>query len=161
MLLTSHFSREKSNFLRKNHIPLAEVALAANSRLINPLADASLQGKAIDRLDDLCRSHGERGRKVSRFNPVEPDVYGAFLWLLSSHAEEFSAATTVTASLSFKAKPPRTTKYSPSLSLEKSFQRAVWKVDSFENVPRCLSQALPAAATGQAANPRESNGAGG
>lgn len=67
-----------SNFYR-----FAQVARAANSRLMDALASAPLQGKAAQNLDSLCRSQKKRGKTVARFNPVEPGTISLFQSVLS------------------------------------------------------------------------------
>jgi len=67
-----------SNFWR-----YAQVAKAANERLIHALANAPLQGNAIDALDRLCRSHQNPGKHVAAFNPVAPQTVALFTTILS------------------------------------------------------------------------------
>lgn len=67
-----------SNFWR-----YAEVGSKANSRLIDALANAPLQGNAIDALDRICRSQSNAGRHVAAFNPVSPENITLFKALLS------------------------------------------------------------------------------
>jgi len=67
-----------SNFWR-----YSQVAHGANARLIDALANAPLQGKAIDTLDHLCRSQSNAGRHVAAFNPVTPETVAIFKALLS------------------------------------------------------------------------------
>jgi hypothetical protein len=67
-----------SNFWR-----YAEVAHGANSRLIDALANAPLQGEAIDALDRICRSQSKAGRHVAAFNPVTPENVTLFKALLA------------------------------------------------------------------------------
>ena len=67
-----------SNFWR-----YAEVGHGANSRLINALANAPLQGEATDILDRLCRSQSKAGQHVAAFNPVTPENCALFEALLS------------------------------------------------------------------------------
>lgn len=61
----------------------AQVAGAANGRLLDALAHAPLKGQATAELDRLCRSHTVRGARVARFNPVEPDTVAVFTAVLS------------------------------------------------------------------------------
>jgi hypothetical protein len=70
--------KEVSNFWR-----YSQVAHGANARLIDALANAPLQGKAIDTLDHLCRSQSKAGRHVAAFNPVTPETVAIFKALLS------------------------------------------------------------------------------
>lgn len=67
-----------SNFWR-----YAEVAHGANSRLINALANAPLQGKATEALDRLCRSQSKAGRHIAAFNPVTATTVALFTALLA------------------------------------------------------------------------------
>lgn len=67
-----------SNFYR-----FAQVARAVNSRLIDALAAAPLQGKAVENLDSLCRSKKKRGQTIARLNPVEPRTISLFQAVLS------------------------------------------------------------------------------
>ena len=67
-----------SNFWR-----YAEVGHGANSRLINALTNAPLQGEATDILDRLCRSQSKAGQHVAAFNPVTPENCALFEALLS------------------------------------------------------------------------------
>jgi len=67
-----------SNFWR-----YAEVGRGANSRLIDALANAPLQGNATDALDRLCRSQSKAGRHVAAFNPVTPENVALFQALLA------------------------------------------------------------------------------
>jgi hypothetical protein len=67
-----------SNFWR-----YSEVAHGANSRLIDALANAPLQGQATEALDRLCRSQRKAGRQVAAFNPVTPESVALFKALLS------------------------------------------------------------------------------
>ena len=48
----------------------AQVGLQANQRLLDHLAQAKLKSKAISRLDSLCRSHLQNGKRFARFNPL-------------------------------------------------------------------------------------------
>jgi len=61
----------------------AEVAHGANSRLIDALANAPLQGEAIEALDRICRSQSKAGRHVAAFNPVTLENVGLFQALLA------------------------------------------------------------------------------
>lgn len=67
-----------SNFWR-----YSQVGHGANSRLIDALANAPLQGMAIDSLDLLCRSQSKAGHHVAAFNPVSPENVALFKALLS------------------------------------------------------------------------------
>jgi hypothetical protein len=67
-----------SNFWR-----YAEVGRGANSRLIDALANAALQGNATDALDRLCRSQSKAGRPVAAFNPVTAQSVALFQALLA------------------------------------------------------------------------------
>ncbi|MBF0424110.1 MAG: hypothetical protein HQL73_14085 [Magnetococcales bacterium] len=61
----------------------AQVAQAANGRLLNALAHAPLKSQATEELDGLCRSHTVRGRRVARFNPVDRETTNLFTAVLS------------------------------------------------------------------------------
>ncbi|MBF0434626.1 MAG: hypothetical protein HQL77_04555 [Magnetococcales bacterium] len=61
----------------------AQVANAANQRLINALADAQLTGKATEELDKLCQPRVVNGQRVPRFNPVDPSTVHLFQSVLS------------------------------------------------------------------------------
>ena len=67
-----------SNFWR-----YAQVAKAANERLIHALANTPLQGNSTDALDRLCRSHQNAGHHIAAFNPVEPQTVALFTAILS------------------------------------------------------------------------------
>jgi hypothetical protein len=67
-----------SNFWR-----YAQVGRAANARLIDALANAPLQGTAIEELDRLSRSQSKDGRRVAAFNPVTKENIELFKALLS------------------------------------------------------------------------------
>lgn len=67
-----------SNFWR-----YSQVGHGANSRLIDALAHAPLQGEATDTLDHLCRSQSKTGHRVAAFNPVSPETTALFKALLS------------------------------------------------------------------------------
>jgi hypothetical protein len=62
-----------SNFWR-----YAQVAKAANARLIDALASAPLKSDAVESLDRICRSHEVAGRHVAAFNPLLPDTITLF-----------------------------------------------------------------------------------
>jgi hypothetical protein len=47
-----------------------EVAIQADQRYLNALANVDLKGEAIQELDDLCRSHTKNGKRYAKFNPV-------------------------------------------------------------------------------------------
>lgn len=47
-----------------------QVAIQANERYLNALANVDIKGEAIQELDDLCRSHTKNGKRYARFNPV-------------------------------------------------------------------------------------------
>jgi len=61
----------------------AEVAHAANGRLLDALARVPLTGEATRELDALCRSGTLQGRPVAAFNPVHPDTADLFAAVLS------------------------------------------------------------------------------
>jgi hypothetical protein len=61
----------------------AQVAKAANARLIDALASAPLKSDAIESLDSICRSHEVAGRHVAAFNPLLPDTISLFSSVLS------------------------------------------------------------------------------
>lgn len=67
-----------SNFWR-----YSQVGHAANARLIDALANAPLQGSAIDELDRLSRSQSKDGRRVAGFSPVSKENIELFKALLS------------------------------------------------------------------------------
>ena len=60
----------------------AQVAHAANARLLEALADAPLKGQATAELDGLCRSRRLRGRRIARFNPAERETVAIFAAVL-------------------------------------------------------------------------------
>ena len=60
----------------------AEVAHAANGRLLDALAAAPLTGQATKELDGLCRAHTRGGRRIAAFNPVERDTVALFAAVL-------------------------------------------------------------------------------
>ncbi|MBI2939399.1 MAG: hypothetical protein HYY04_03095 [Chloroflexi bacterium] len=49
-----------------------QVALQANQRYLNALANVQLKGEAVRELDDLCRSQTKDGKRFAKFNPVAP-----------------------------------------------------------------------------------------
>jgi hypothetical protein len=61
----------------------AEVAHAANGRLLETLAQVPLTGEASVELDALCRPRTAEGRAVPAFNPVDPDTADLFAAVLS------------------------------------------------------------------------------
>ena len=61
----------------------AEVAHAANGRLLDALAAAPLTGRATKELDGLCRAHNRNGRRIAAFNPVHSDTVALFAAVLS------------------------------------------------------------------------------
>src|SRR5512134_2860122 len=61
----------------------AEVAHAANARLLNALARVPLKGEATSELDALCRPATATGTRVAAFNPVHPDTADLFAAVLS------------------------------------------------------------------------------
>jgi hypothetical protein len=67
-----------SNFWR-----YSQVGRAANARLIDALANAPLQGSAIEELDRLSRSQSKDGHRVAAFNPVSKENIALFKALLS------------------------------------------------------------------------------
>jgi hypothetical protein len=67
----------------------AQVASAANRRLIDALAHAPLTGEATQELDELCRSRDRDGARVPRFNPIEAPTVLLFIAVLSG---EFAIA---------------------------------------------------------------------
>jgi hypothetical protein len=66
-----------------NFCRYAEVAHAANGRLLNALARAPLKGEAASELDALCRPGTATGTRVAAFNPVHPDTADLFAAALS------------------------------------------------------------------------------
>lgn len=50
-----------------------QVAIQANQRYLNGLANVELKGEALPELDDLCRSRSKGGKRYARFNPVAKD----------------------------------------------------------------------------------------
>jgi hypothetical protein len=61
----------------------AEVAHAANGRLLNTLARVPLTGEATVELDALCRPGTATGTRVAAFNPIHPDTAELFAAVLS------------------------------------------------------------------------------
>jgi hypothetical protein len=61
----------------------AEVAHAANGRLLTALARVPLTGGATVELDALCRPVMAAGRHVAAFNPIHPDTAALFAAVLS------------------------------------------------------------------------------
>src|SRR3954469_11855999 len=61
----------------------AQVAGAANRRLIDALANAPLTGEATQELDALCRGRTHGATRVPRFNPVEAPTVRLFIAVLS------------------------------------------------------------------------------
>ncbi len=57
----------------------AQVADAANRRLIDALANAPLTGEATQELDELCRSQDQGGTRVPRFHPVDAHTVLLFI----------------------------------------------------------------------------------
>ncbi|MGH9891709.1 MAG: hypothetical protein ACREA0_06955 [bacterium] len=49
---------------------IADVALQANHRYLNALAEAQPKGEVQRELEDLCRSKVNQGRRVSKYNPT-------------------------------------------------------------------------------------------
>lgn len=47
-----------------------QVAIQANQRYLDALANVKLKGEALHELDDLCRSRTRDGKRHARFNPV-------------------------------------------------------------------------------------------
>jgi hypothetical protein len=67
-----------SNFWR-----YSQVGHGANFRLIDALANAPLQGAAIEELDRLSQSQSKDGHRVAAFNPVTAQNVALFKALLS------------------------------------------------------------------------------
>lgn len=67
-----------SNFWR-----YSQVGHGANARLIDALANAPLQGAAIEELDRLSQSQSKDGHRVAAFNPVTAQNVALFKALLS------------------------------------------------------------------------------
>jgi len=67
-----------SNFWR-----YSQVGHAANFRLIDALANAPIQGDAIEELDRLSRSQSKDGHHIAAFNPVTKENIELFKALLS------------------------------------------------------------------------------
>jgi hypothetical protein len=61
----------------------AEVAHAANGRLLDALARVALTGQATRELDALCRPGTQTATRVAAFNPVHPDTVDLFAAVLS------------------------------------------------------------------------------
>jgi hypothetical protein len=61
----------------------AEVAHAANGRLLNTLARVPLTGEATPELDALCRPGTATRTRVAAFNPIHPDTANLFAAVLS------------------------------------------------------------------------------
>ena len=62
----------------------AEVAHAANGRLLEALARVPLTGEASAELDALCRPITAADRHVAAFNPIHPDTAELFAAVLTS-----------------------------------------------------------------------------
>src|SRR4051794_25207706 len=62
----------------------AEVAHAANGRLLTALARMPLTGAATAELDALCQPVPAPGRRVAAFNPIHPDTANLFAAVLTS-----------------------------------------------------------------------------
>lgn len=56
-----------SNFWR-----YVRVGSQANHRYLDALGSVQLKGKAVDKLDDLCRSHMRGGKRIPKLQPVAP-----------------------------------------------------------------------------------------
>jgi hypothetical protein len=63
----------------------AEVSLNANKRLLEALANAPMNGKVIEQLDDLCRSHTKEQKRIGKFNPLSQEDSRLFSALLEGH----------------------------------------------------------------------------
>src|SRR4051794_30756284 len=61
----------------------AEVAYAANGRLLTALARVPLTGAATAELDALCQPVTAADRHVAAFNPIHPDTAELFAAVLS------------------------------------------------------------------------------
>jgi hypothetical protein len=61
----------------------AEVAHAANGRLLDALARVAFTGEATRELDALCRPGTQTATRVAAFNPVHPDTVDLFAAVLS------------------------------------------------------------------------------
>ena len=61
----------------------AEVAHAANGRLLTALARVPLTGEATVELDALCRPGTAAGTRVAAFNAIHPDTAELFAAVLS------------------------------------------------------------------------------
>ena len=61
----------------------AEVAHAANGRLLNTLARVPLTGEATAELDALCQPVTAADRHVAAFNPIHPDTAELFAAVLT------------------------------------------------------------------------------
>jgi hypothetical protein len=55
-----------------------QVGMNANQRYLRAIAAAPLKGEGVAALDALCRSHTTRGRRVARFNPLNPTDLALF-----------------------------------------------------------------------------------
>jgi len=62
----------------------AEVAHAANGRLLTALARVPLTGAATAELDALCQPVTAADRHVAAFNPIHPDTAALFAAVLTS-----------------------------------------------------------------------------
>jgi len=60
-----------------------QVALQANSRYLDALAEAQPKGKAIAELDHLCRPRVNNGKRYARFNPVTSEDGALFKAVLA------------------------------------------------------------------------------
>jgi hypothetical protein len=60
-----------------------QVALQANSRYLDALAEAQPKGKVIAELDHLCRPGVNNGKRYARFNPVTAEDCALFKAVLA------------------------------------------------------------------------------
>jgi len=60
-----------------------QVGIAANHRYLDALAAGPLKGEGVAALDALCRPRTNRGRRVARFNPLNPTDLALFRAVLA------------------------------------------------------------------------------
>lgn len=61
----------------------SQVSRQANQRYLTALAQASLKGKAVQELDDLCRCRTKDGKRFAKFNPVSQHDAALFASVLA------------------------------------------------------------------------------
>ena len=85
----------------------AEVAHAANGRLLNTLARVPLTGEATVELDALCRPSTATGTRVAAFNPIHPDTANLFAAVLTSPSTGSATGTSRGNSILPRPRMPR------------------------------------------------------